>query len=225
MLIASQKHIVKLKSADAFRSGKLLFAYWWLRFWHARWFFGSEIQSAIQAFVSSEVKTDAPFSQSDQGVASSAEQPYSEGDFSSDLSYAYANLASLRSEVDEAVDDLEGYYRVSSSETRGSYADKCVSLIDEITQERSELSSSREKAQISADSELYDKYQKVDELYGYLLDRLSAISQCWEVSLSFDDPKKHDSEILAPLKTDLKGGNSVSEAAFDKLYPEADPSK
>lgn len=187
--------------------------------------FGSEIQSAIQAFVSPEVKTDAPFSQSDQAVASSAEQPYSEGDFSSDLSYAYANLASLRSEADEAVDDLEGYYRVSSSETRGSYADKCVSLIDEITQERSELSSSREKAQISADSELYDKYQKVDELYGYLLDRLSVISQCWEVSLTFDDPKKHDSEILAPLKTDLKGGNSVSEAAFDKLYPEADPSK
>ena len=35
MLIASQKHIVKLKSADAFRLGKLLFAYWWLRFWHA----------------------------------------------------------------------------------------------------------------------------------------------------------------------------------------------
>lgn len=166
-----------------------------------------------------------PSRKATQGVASSAEQPYSEGDFSSDLSYAYANLASLRSEADEAVDDLEGYYRVSSSETRGSYADKCVSLIDEITQERSELSSSREKAQISADSELYDKYQKVDELYGYLLDRLSVISQCWEVSLSFDDPKKHDSEILAPLKTDLKGGNSVSEAAFDKLYPEADPSK
>ena len=104
-------------------------------------------------------------------------------------------------------------------------AEELSSLIDEITQERSELSSSKEKAQISADSELYDRYQKVDELYGYLLDRLSVISQCWEVSLRFDNPKKHDSEILAPLKTDLKGGNSVSEAAFDKLYPEADPSK
>ena len=102
------------------------------------------------------------------------------------------------------MDDLEGYYRVSSSETRGSYADKCASLIDEITQERSELSSLREKAQISPGSELYGEYQKVDELYGYLLDRLSVISQCWEVSLSFDNPKKHDSEILAPLKTDLK---------------------
>lgn len=187
--------------------------------------FGSEIQSAIQAFVSPGVKNDATIAQNDQDAASSTEQSYSEGDFSSDLSYAYANLASMRTEVDGAVDDLEGYYRVSSSETRGSYADKCASLIDEITQERSELSSLREKAQISPGSELYGKYQKVDELYGYLLDRLSAISQCWEVSLSFDNPKKHDSEILAPLKTDLKGGNSVSEAAFDKLYPEADPSK
>ncbi len=91
-----------------------------------------------------------------------------------------------------------------AAKTRGSYADKCASLIDEITQERSELSSLREKAQISPGSELYGEYQKVDELYGYLLDRLSVISQCWEVSLSFDNPKKHDSEILAPLKTDLK---------------------
>ena len=51
------------------------------------------------------------------------------------------------------------------------------------------------------------------------------VSQCWEVSLSHSNPKSHDSEILAPLKTDLKGGNSVSEAAFDELYPKADPSK
>ena len=187
--------------------------------------FGSEIQSAIQSFVAPEVNAGGAVSQNDQDSAQSAEQAYAEGDFSSDLTYAYANLASLRAAVDDAVEDLEGYYRVSNSETRGKYADKCASLIDGITQERSDLSSLREKARISSDSELYVKYQKIDELYGYLLDRLSVISQCWELSLGFDNPKKHDSEILAPLKADLKGGNSISEAAFDRLYPEADPSK
>lgn len=186
--------------------------------------FGSEIKSAIQAFVAPEISAGT-VSQNDQDSTQSAEQGYTEADFSSDLTYAYTDLASLRTDVDDAVEDLEGYYRVSSSETRGKYADKCASLIDGITQERSDLSSLMEKAQISSDSELYVKYQKIDELYGYLLDRLSVISQCWELSLSFDNPKKHDSEILAPLKADLKGGNSISEAAFDKLYPEADPSK
>lgn len=187
--------------------------------------FGPEIKSAIQAFVTPEINAGGTASQNDQEPVQSAEQAYTEGDFSSDLTYAYTNLASLRTDVDDAVEDLEGYYRVSSSETRGKYADKCASLIDGMTQERSDLSSLREKAQISSDSELYVKYQKIDELYGYLLDRLSVISQCWELSLGFDNPKKHDSEILAPLKADLKGGNSISEAAFDRLYPEADPSK
>lgn len=57
--------------------------------------FRSEIQSAIQAFDSPGVKNDATIAQNDQDAASSTEQSYSEGDFSSDLSYAYADLVSL----------------------------------------------------------------------------------------------------------------------------------
>lgn len=120
---------------------------------------------------------------------------------------------------------MEGYYRVSSTQTRSNHADSCKNLIDTLTQSRSELASNCDKAGIDSSNALYAKYQSIDKLYGYLLDRLDVVSQCWEVSLSYSNPKSHDSEILAPLKTDLKGGNSVSEAAFDELYPKADPSK
>ena len=141
------------------------------------------------------------------------------------MKVSYQDLASWRTDVDDAVDALEGYYRVSSSQTRSNHAKSCKNLIDSITESRSELASSCEKAGVASSSSLHAKYQNIDKLYGYLLDRLDVVYQCWEVSLGYENPKSHDSEILAPLKSDLRGGSSVSEAAFDALYPSADPSK
>lgn len=150
---------------------------------------------------------------------------YTETDFLADLTGAYQDLASWRTDVDKEVEGLEGYYRVSSSQTRSNYADSCKNLIDTLTKSRSELAASCEKAGLDSQNATYAKYQKIDKLYGYLLDRLDAVYKCWQVSLSYDNPKSHDSEILAPLKSDLKGGNSVSESSFDTLYPSADPTK
>ena len=189
--------------------------------------FAPDIQTAVQGFITDQVPQQGsgiPTAQVDN-AGETTQSSYSEADFLSDLTAAYQDLASWRTDVDSAVDGLEGYYRVTSTQTRSGYAESCKSLIEEITKSRSDLASSVKEAGVDSQSELYSKYQKIDELYGYLLDRLDVVSQCWEKSLAYDNPKGHDSEILAPLKTDLKGGNSVSEAAFDSLYPKADPSK
>lgn len=190
--------------------------------------FAPEIQSAFQGFVSSQSfqeKSGVPTAQVSQDQEPAEPATYTEDDFRSDLISAYQDLASWRSDVSNEVEGLEGYYRVTSSQTRSNYAASCKKLIDTITKSREELASLCKEAGVDSKSSLYTEYQQIDELYGYLLDRLDAVSNCWQQSLSYDNPKGHDSEILAPLKADLKGGNSVSEAAFDSLYPKADPSK
>ena len=190
------------------------------------WKFAPEIQEAFQGLVSSQTKNDVPTAQTDQQQSvEPAQDTYTESDFQADLAGAYQDLASWRSDVDKEVEGLEGYYKVSSSQTRTNHADSCKNLIDTISSSRSELAASCEKAGVESQNATYAKYQKIDKLYGYLLDRLNVVYQCWQVSLDYDNPKSHDSEILAPLKSDLKGGNSVSESSFDALYPSADPTK
>ena len=190
------------------------------------WNFAPQIQDTVQGFASSQTKTDVPTAQTDQQQsAEPVPDTYTESDFQADLTGAYQNLASWRTDVDTEVEGLEGYYRVTNSQTRTNHADSCKNLIDTISASRSELAASCQKAGLDSQNVTYAKYQKIDKLYGYLLDRLNAVHQCWQVSLSYDNPKSHDSEILAPLKSDLKGGNSVSESSFDALYPSADPTK
>lgn len=145
-------------------------------------------------------------------------------DFFTELKQAYKGLALSRTEVDGAVEDLEGYFLVVNRDTRQGHADDCKALIDDLTAERADLADLAKGEAVSVDAELQGKWKKVDALYGYLLDRLDVISQCWEKSLSYDDPRDYSSEILSPLKDDLEQGSSVSEAKFDAAYPKADPS-
>ncbi len=200
-------------------------------------YFAPQIVEAWEGFVSSTTNQQqaAPSPTAEQkqeqeqvpeaAAASAQKKAYDETDFIEDLTSAYKDLASWRSDVDSRVSDLEGYYRVTKMATRQGYADTCTATIEEITASREDLANKLQQAGITNTSAAYAKYQKIDELYGYLLTRLGVVSQCWEVSLSYESPKKHDSEILAPLAADLKNGNSVSEAAFDSLYPSADPAK
>lgn len=194
----------------------------------AAWSFAPQIQEAVEQVLQSEtekasssVPTASQASSSDADASSA--KSYTEEDFKYDLSRAYQELSSWRTDVDNRVDDLEGYFLVTNRDTRQGYADICASTIEDISASRDSLSQLRQQAGVSQGSELYGRYQKVDELYGYLLDRLDVVSQCWEQSLSYDNPKSYSSKILSPLVADLSNGNSISETSFDKLYPSADP--
>lgn len=175
-----------------------------------------------------QVQTDDPASNVENSDTSADPAPTSDTDarttFENDLAKSYSDLGSWRAQVDDVVNGLEGYYRVTNRDTRSGYADQCSGLIETITESQQALADSADNAQVSSDATLNDAYQRIDELYGCLLTRLGVVYQCWEISLSYDNPRNHDSEILAPLKQDIKGGSSASEAQFDSLYPEADPS-
>ncbi len=193
----------------------------------AAWSFAPQIQEAIQRFIPAEqhsstvsVPTAAQNSSSTDSTA--VAKTYTEEDFRYDLSRSYQDLSSWRADVDSRVEDLEGYFLVTNKSTRQGYADTCNATIEDITKSRESLSQSCQSAGVSQGSELYSTYQQVDELHGYLLDRLSVVSQCWEISLTYDNPKSYSSKILAPLTSDLSNGNSISESAFDELYPIVD---
>ena len=194
----------------------------------AAWSFAPQINDAVQQVLQSDsqqtaasVPTATQQSSSTQGASTA--KAYTEDDFKLDLSQAYQDLASWRTDVDKRVEDLEGYFLVTNKSTRQGYADTCNATIEDITSSRSSLAQLCQQAGVSQGSESYSKYQKIDELYGYLLDRLNVVSQCWEKSLGYDNPKSYSSQILSPLTSDLSNGTSISETAFDKLYPNANP--
>lgn len=170
---------------------------------------------------SNEEQADAQSGEEEQTTESDA-AAQAHDDFAVELDRAYTDLGAWRDDVDGAVEDLEGYYLVTNRDTRSGYADECSALIDDITASREKLAEA--SASLPADDALVDSYALIDELYGHLLDRLGVVFQCWEASLSYDDPHGHESDILAPIRSDLKNGSSASEAAFDELYPKADPS-
>ncbi len=194
----------------------------------AAWSFAPQIQEAVQQVLRSDsdkavssVPTASQASSSDADV--SAAKSYTEEDFEYDLSRAYRDLSSWRTDVDNRVEDLEGYFLVTNMQTRQGYADTCYATIEDIRSSRESLSQLCQQAGVSKGSSLFGKYQQIDELYGYLLDRLDVVAQCWELSLSYDNPKSYSSKILSPLVGDLSNGNSISETSFDSLYPSADP--
>ncbi len=194
----------------------------------AAWSFAPQIEEAVQQVFKADseqtsVSVPTAAQQSSSNESATTAKGYTDEDFKVDLSQAYRDLASWRTDVDSRVDDLEGYFLVTKKATRQGYADTCNATIQDITSSRESLAQLCEKAGVSQGSDVYSKYQKIDELYGYLLDRLNVVSKCWENSLSYDNPKSYSSKILAPLAEDLSNGSSISEAAFDKLYPEADP--
>lgn len=187
----------------------------------------SEVQSLIDSQVQSSSQAPSPSTAAQQqaNTQPSTQKEYTAEDFQSDLESAYQDLSSYRDDVDTVVEGLEGYFKVTKKTTRQKYADECNDLLKTLTDERSELKTSAKSVNASSDKNLNKKYQNIDELYGYLIERLDVVSQCWKVSLTYDEPQSHSSEILSPLTTDLKNGNSVSETSFDELYPNADPSK
>ena len=141
------------------------------------------------------------------------------------LEHSYTNLGSYRGSADSSVQNFEGYFGVVNQDTRTQYSQECSELIDEVTQDRDRLTQAYNNAGVSEESTLGQSYTKLLELYGYILDRLQVIQECWDVSLSYSDPREYHEEILAPLMQDLEGGSSISMGAFDSLYPSAKPTR
>lgn len=182
-----------------------------------------QVMTAQQGGIAETAQNEVAAEEDSQSVEEV--QAQREDELFNTLEHSYTNLGSYRNSIDDIVQEFEGYFGVVNSDTRTQYRQECTDLIDEVTQDRDRLTQAYNNAGVSEESALGKSYSTLIELYGYVLDRLNVIKECWDVSLSYSDPRSYYDEILAPLMSDLEGGSSVSMGAFDSLYPKAQPTR
>ena len=139
------------------------------------------------------------------------------------LDASYTELNSFYQELLKGVEEFEGYFLLVDIDSRTSHAQGIFDLQTHVTQSKQALAESMKTYKVDESSAYYAQYQQIDQLYGYLLERIDVIVSCWNTSLSYEDPRDYSQEILAPLVQDLQGGESVSETAFTEHYPAAQP--
>lgn len=139
------------------------------------------------------------------------------------LNSSYVDLDSFYSELRTCIDEFEGYFLLVDLNSRKSHAQGILDLQTRVTQSRESLAGSMKEYGVTETNEYYAQYQQIDELYSYLLDRIHVIVSCWDISLSYDDPRDYSQEILSPIVDDLQGGESISETKFLEQYPQSAP--
>ena len=73
-------------------------------------------------------------------------------------------------------------------------------------------------------SALYNNWQVQMRLADDLVNRVNALVEAWDLSLSFDDPAAHRDEILGPIARDNdEGGANVYRLDFERNYAAARP--
>jgi hypothetical protein len=117
--------------------------------------------------------------------------------------------------VREAADNFNGDYLTESKEVREEYYESAVML----TEDLHELWIAVENLEVSSESRYYSQWKDICELYECLYYRIDVIKAAWEISLSYDNPKGHEEEILAPIRADNVDGDNKYYTRFNELYP------
>lgn len=130
----------------------------------------------------------------------------------------YTTLGNYRGQVNTVVSNFNNFHVASDKTKRQQHADECDALIASISDSKAALIEDMNEIGLMETDSSFSTYEQINKLYDLLLTRLNVIKECWDVSLSFDKPKEHAEEILAPLSKDIKGGKSTSIAQFDELY-------
>ena len=133
-----------------------------------------------------------------------------------DLLKAYYEAAGeLDGYVRQAADDFNDNYLSRSKETRSELAESAGYLEMDID----ELWKSLESLEVPESSQYYETWKDICTLYECLWHRIDVITQAWGISLSYDNPKNHEEEILAPIKADNENGDNIYYTRFNELYP------
>lgn len=153
----------------------------------------------------------------EQGSQDAEEQTGEEKRYEALTKY-YTDLGGFRGQVNNVVSNFNNYHQLADKQKRQQYADECNALITSITDSKAALIEDMNELGLKDDDPLFSTYEQINHLYELLLTRLNVIKQCWDLSLTFDTPKEHAEEILAPLSQDIVKGKSASIAEFDETY-------
>lgn len=133
------------------------------------------------------------------------------------LEEAYQWVDYCNDSVYQAAQEFNAHY-LDNREQRQACAEAAsatANTVNEYLETLSELS-----FDISSDFPWYNFYLDVRELYGCLSSRINAITSAWDISLSYESPSQHQSEILEPIEQtkDETGANRYF-ARYQEIYP------
>ncbi len=138
------------------------------------------------------------------------------------LMAAYNKLSGFDQRIRDCAATYDTAYNTSNRTTRTAKAAVCDALKAEIQTSIDEV----ESLGIGTASAIYDDYQNVSRLQNDLLQRVSVLCEGFRISLQYDNPSSHTSEITAPVLADNdSSGVNKYKKDFDETYASSKPSK
>lgn len=138
-----------------------------------------------------------------------------ESDFYESLKKYYNEAGELDKSVRSCAQDFNNTYLKEDMSLRSSKAGAASSLESRIKSSSNALGKLLEPY----DSPNAQAYKDICELYECLEHRIDVINKAWEISLRYEKPKDHESEILVPIRAQQSGGNDRYYTRFNELYP------
>lgn len=177
------------------------------------------ISSDAQAQAEAQAQTEAE-AQASSSAASSLSISDSAANLDEDtvfeyLTRTYDSLQSYNERVYSCLQTYNGVFVSPDKAQREAAAGIAKSLLAEMETEIKTLDSMN----LGRASALYDDYEKVRRLLDDQYQRLAVVVESYDISLSYDNPYEHQTEILEPLTRDIgpSGQNSYLED-FDANY-------
>lgn len=138
------------------------------------------------------------------------------------LTQVYDGLQSYNERVYSCIQTYNGTVFSSDKSQREAAAAIANALSNEIDSDIKLLDSMN----IGRASALYDDYENVRHLLDDQYQRLGEIVESWEISLGYDTPYEHESEILEPIRRNTgASGVSIYLEDFDANYWSGRPTR
>lgn len=131
------------------------------------------------------------------------------------LSELYALAGEYDAGVRTCADDFNNNYLKEDKGARSSKASQVTSL-------KAKIKSSWDEAkemELPFMSKNTDAHRDICELYECLYRRIDVIDQAWKIDLTYEKPKDHQDEIVAPLRAQQVNGADKYFTRFKELYP------
>lgn len=180
-----------------------------------------EVNAADEADIPAETSTDAEI---DAQAAAENAQSETAADRAEVAIYdkllvLYDDLGVFDERISAAAQQFNENYLSPDYEARSRYAAEAEALLDDIYSSYGDLYGTT----ISPQSPNAAAYEALDTCYEDCVQRISVISEAWNISLSYSDPSAYRDEILAPIVRDNVDGSNFYYTEFQETYPLAEP--
>lgn len=172
--------------------------------------------SASASGVTSEDASQNTTNDSNSQAGEDASSCEADAQVRSNLQTYYDELAGYDSLITAAADAFNDNYANNDQSIRMGYLQNVQSLNSEIEGELRELYQLR----VPKSSAYHDDYERLLRCYSDCTSRLKCLAQGWQVSLAYDNPAGHTSEILKPIQ-DARDSSGINAAHhdFQQTYP------